>query len=103
MYPRMNNVWFFLRDRAPTHTHVFFTSVLLMLGSFSFVSDKLNIPNTKQDYGIHLDKYILKLGTQHTVLARRIKRINYQNISLPRCVVSIQRYPSRNLRWPRSA
>jgi hypothetical protein len=96
--------FFWGKERLHTLIYsVFFTSVLLMLGSFSFVSDKLNIPNTKQDYGIHLDKYILKLGTQHTVLARRIKRINYQNISLPRCVVSIQRYPSRNLRWPRSA
>jgi len=62
-----------------------------MLRCFSFVLDKLNIPNRRQDYGIHLDKYILKMGTHHTVLARRIKRINYQNISQPRCVVSVSK------------
>lgn len=103
MHPRMN-VWFVSEGQSVyTFFSVFFTLVLFMLRCFSFVSDKLNIPNTRQDYGIPLDKYILKLGTHHTVLVRRIKRINYQNISLPRCVVSIQRYPSRNLRWPLSA
>jgi len=91
----------FLRDRAPTLIYsVFFTLFLFMLRCFTFVLGKLNIPITRQDYGIHLNKYILKMGTHHTVLVRRIKRFNYRNISLPRCVISIQRYPSRNLRWP---
>jgi len=106
MYPRMNNVCFVSEGQSAytfSSIQYFFTLVLFMLRCFSFVLDKLNIPIARHDSGIHLDKYILKMGTHHTVQVRRIKRFNYQNISLPRCVISIQRYPSRNLRWPRSA
>jgi hypothetical protein len=73
MHPRMNNVWFVTEGQSVyTLYSVFFTLVLFMLRCFSFVSDKLNIPNTRQDYGIPLDKYILKMGTHHTVLVRKL-------------------------------